>query len=78
MFLAVSGQNETSRLSDIPIYKHWQINFSEKSNQLELSRLKSQEAAPMPVMRSAKVKEIIDSQRKRTSITSRYNQKFRF
>ena len=71
MFLAVFGQNETSRLSDIPIYKHWQINFSEKSNQLELSRLKSQEAAPMPVMRSTKVKEIIDSQRKRTSIKNK-------
>ena len=69
--LTVFGQNETKRLSNVPVDKHWKINFSEKSTQLELSRLKNLEAAPMPIMRSKKVKAIIDSQRKRTLVKSK-------
>ncbi|MBL6729685.1 MAG: T9SS type A sorting domain-containing protein [Bacteroidia bacterium] len=69
--LTVFGQIETKRLSNVPVDKHWKINFSEKSTQLELSRLKNLEAAPMPIMRSKKVKAIIDSQRKRTLVKSK-------
>lgn len=69
--LTVFGQNETKRLSNVTVDKHWKINFSEKSTQLELSRLKNLEAAPMPIMRSKKVKAIIDSQRKRTLVKSK-------
>ncbi len=69
--LTVFGQNETKRLSNVLVDKHWKINFSEKSTQLELSRLKNLEAAPMPIMRSKKVKAIIDSQRKRTLVKSK-------
>lgn len=69
--LTVFGQIETKRLSNVKVDKHWKINFSEKSTQLELSRLKNLEAAPMPIMRSKKVKAIIDSQRKRTLVKSK-------
>lgn len=69
--LTVFGQIETKRLSNVPVDKYWKINFSEKSTQLELSRLKNLEAAPMPIMRSKKVKAIIDSQRKRTLVKSK-------
>mgnify|MGYP001964499477 FL=1 len=69
--LTVFGQIETKRLSNVPVDKYWKMNFSEKSTQLELSRLKNLEAAPMPIMRSKKVKAIIDSQRKRTLVKSK-------
>lgn len=71
MSLTVFGQIETKRLSNVPVDKYWKMNFSEKSTQLELSRLKNLEAAPMPIMRSKKVKAIIDSQRKRTLVKSK-------
>ena len=67
----VFSQNETKRTSNIPVYKHWQIDFSKNDNQLELSRIKNHEAAPVPVMRCNQLKKVLDSKRKRTSLKSK-------
>jgi len=67
----VFSQNETKRTSNISVYKHWQIDFSKNDYQLELSRIKNHEAAPVPVMRSNQLKKVLDSKRKRTSIKSK-------
>lgn len=48
-----------------PVFKHWMVNFSERSDLLELSRLKGSEVAPKPVSNSDKVKAKIDAQRHR-------------
>ncbi|MDB4107143.1 T9SS type A sorting domain-containing protein [Bacteroidia bacterium] len=47
------------------------MNFSEQSDLLELSRLKDNETAPKPVMRSEAIKQKLDAQRKRTAIKSK-------
>ena len=55
MFLAVSGQNETSRLSDIPIYKH--SHFSKigfKNYFLNEMELYQKQAISLPIYPSLK------------------------
>ena len=71
LFFLVFSQNKTKRTSDISVYKHWQIDFGKNDNQLELSRIKNHEAAPVPVMRSNQLKKVLDSKRKRTSVKSK-------
>ena len=56
---------------DIEVYKHWKVNFSEGSTELELSRTKAGFAAPEPVMKSKLVKQKLDAQRTRTLAKSK-------
>ena len=65
------GQSTAIRTSDLTVYKHWKVNFSDGDQLLELSRLKNNEAAPSPVMQSAEVKQKIDAQRKRKVVKSK-------
>lgn len=52
--------------SNLSVYKHWKVNFSEQDSLLELSRLKNRETAPKPIMKSAQVKKKIDAKRTRS------------
>ena len=65
------GQVKITAKADLPIYKHWKINFSEPDNLLELSRLSNYEAAPAPIMKSQVVKQQLDAQRSRKHLKSK-------
>jgi len=65
------GQVKITAKADLPIYKHWKINFSEPDNLLELSSLSNYEAAPAPIMKSQVVKQQLDAQRSRKHFKSK-------
>ena len=64
-FFSLVSLAQVKSTTDLVVEKHWKVNFSDGDQLLELSRLKNNEAAPSPVMRSADVKQKIDGQRKR-------------
>ncbi|MGB1037759.1 MAG: T9SS type A sorting domain-containing protein [Bacteroidia bacterium] len=67
--LITVGQSEVS--TDLQVYKHWTVDFLAESNLLELSKLKDNEVAPRPFMKSDEVKQRIDAQRERTLVKSK-------
>ena len=71
IFTSAFCQTEVKQTSDIQVYKHWNIHFSESNNGLELSKLKDNAVAPAPIMRSHMVKQKIDAQRKRMHLKSK-------
>lgn len=71
LLVMLSYGQSVQTTEDLKVFKHWKVNFGEGDQLLELSRLKDNEAAPSPVMRSADVKQKIDAQRKRTIVKSK-------
>ncbi len=59
------GQVDYKKMSNVKTYKQWTVNLSEQSVDLDLVRLKGEELAPEPVMRSHEVKKQLDAKRKR-------------